>query len=66
MFFFYFFDGSQFLAFLANWYKNLENGKTLSGFLKYLPNIFSVNFAGRKSVKENSYWYCLGGTFSLC
>ena len=41
--FFYFFEGIQFLAFLANWYKNLENDKTLSNFFKYSPNISSQN-----------------------
>ena len=46
-----FFEGIQFLAFLANLYKNLENGKTLSSFFKYSPNIFSQNFAVGKSVK---------------
>ena len=50
--FFCFFEGIQFLAFLANRYKNLENGKTLSSFFKYSPNIFSQNFAVRKSVKR--------------
>ena len=49
---FCFFDGIQFLAFLANWYKNLENGKTLSSFSKYSPNIFSQNFTVKKSVKR--------------
>ena len=51
-FFFFFFEGIQFLAFLANQYKNLENSKTLSSFLKYSPNIFSQNFAVRKTVKR--------------
>ena len=46
------FEGIQFLAFLANPYKNLENGKTLSCFFKYSSNIFSQNFAGRKSVNR--------------
>ena len=46
------FEGIQFLAFLANRYKNLENGKTLSSFFKYSPNIFSENFVVRKSVKR--------------
>ena len=47
-------EGIQFLAFLANRYKNLENGKTLNGssFFKYSPSIFSQNFAVRKSVKR--------------
>ena len=49
--FFCFFKGIEFLAFLANRYKNLENGKTLRRFFKYSPNIFSQNFAVRKSVK---------------
>ena len=48
----YFFQGIQFLAFLANQYKNLENGKALSSFFKYSPNIFSQNFAVRESVKR--------------
>ena len=47
-----FFEGIQFLAFLANRYKNLENAKTLSSFFKYWPSIFSQNFAVRKSVKR--------------
>ena len=51
-FFFCFFEGSQFLTFLANWYKNLENGKSLSSFFKNSPNIFCQNFAIRKSVKR--------------
>ena len=50
--FFSFFEGIQFLAFLANSYKNLENGKTFSSFFKYWPNFFSQNFAVRKSVKR--------------
>ena len=52
LFFGVFFEGIQFLAFLANQYKNLENSKTLSSFFKYSPNIFSQNFAVRKSVKR--------------
>ena len=32
--------------------KNLENGKTLSSFFKYSPNIFSQNFPVRKLVKR--------------
>ena len=47
-----FFERIQFLAFLVNQYKTLENGKTLSSFFKYSPNIFSQNFAVRKSVKR--------------
>ena len=50
--FFGFFEGIQFLALLANRYKNSQNGKTLSSFFKYLPIIFSQNFAVRKSVKR--------------
>ena len=60
--FFCFFEGIQFLAFLANRYKNLENGKTLSSFFKYLPNVFNQNFAVRKSV-QNSYRQCLVDIF---
>ena len=52
MFFFFFFVGIQFLAFLVNRYKNLENGKTVSSFFKYWANIFSQDFAVRKSVKR--------------
>ena len=37
--FFAFFEGIQFLAFLANSYKNLENGKT-----KYLFHVFAKYF----------------------
>ena len=37
--FFGFFEGIQFLAFLANSYKNLENGKT-----KYLFHVFAKYF----------------------
>ena len=50
--FFSFSEGVKFLAFLANWYKNLDNDKSLSCFFNYLPNIFSQNFAVRKSVKR--------------
>ena len=49
---FCFFDSIQFLAFLANRYKNLENGKTLSSFFKYSPNIFSQNFPVRNETNE--------------
>ena len=50
--FFCFFEGIQFLSLLANRYKNLENGKALSSFFKYSPNIFIQNFAVRKSVEK--------------
>ena len=50
--FFCLFEGIKFLAFLANLYKKLENGKTLSSFFKDSPNIFSQNFPVRKSVKR--------------
>ena len=71
--FFCFFEGIQFLAFLANWYKNLENGKTLSSFFKDSPNIFSQNFAARKSVKRKFItvlfsWYFfhyVNGTYTM-
>ena len=53
--FFRFFEGTQFLAFLTNRYKNLariKNGKTLSCFFKYSPKMFSQNFAVGKSGKR--------------
>ena len=49
--FFGFFEGIQFLAFLANSYKNLENGKT-----KYLFHVFAKYFWSEffcKKVKRN-------------
>ena len=49
---FCFFEGIQFLAFLANRHKNLENGKTLSSFFKHSLNIFSQNFAVRNETNE--------------
>ena len=52
MFFILFFEGIQFLAFLANRYKNLKNGRTLSRFFKYSQNNYCQNFDVRKSVKR--------------
>ena len=43
-----FFEDIQFLAFLANQYKNLENGKALSSFFKYSPNFFQSEFCCKK------------------
>ena len=48
---FCFFKGIHQLIFLANRYKNLKIGKTLSSFFKNLPNIFSQNFVARKLAK---------------
>ena len=50
--FFCFFGGIQFLAFFANRYKNLKNGRALGSFFKYSPNSCSRNFDVRKSVKR--------------
>ena len=61
--FFCFLEGIQFLAFQSNRYKNLKNGKILSSFLKYSPNIFSQNFAARKSVKGKLITVLLVGIF---
>ena len=60
--FFCFFESIEFLAFLANRYKNLDNGKTFSCFFKYSLNILSQFFAVRKLVKRKfipvlSSWY---------
>ena len=57
--FFAFFEGIQFLAFLANRHKNLENGKTFSSLFKYLPNTVCSCHVTYAFQSESTLYGCL-------
>ena len=57
--FFVFFEGIQFLAFLANRHKNVENGKTFSSFFKYLANTVCSYHVTYAFQSESTLYGCL-------
>ena len=46
------FEGIQFLAYLADWYKNLENGNTLCSFFQIFDKNVQSEFCCKKVSKK--------------